>query len=162
MPYVTAVDPADLDLTTLAMLAGAAAAGQVQAVLESRGFAGLRISHGYVFQHLLGSPPTIGELAGKLEMTQQGASKVVAELTGLGYLDRVTEAGDARVRRVTLSLRGKAAVEAARQARRDIESQLMATCGAGRLRTARRVLLSALDDLGGLEAVRRRRVPLPT
>lgn len=155
------VDPADLDIGTLAMLTGIATSEHAQAILEGRGFTGLRVSHGYVFQHLIDAQPTIGELADQLDMTQQGASKIVAELAALGYVKRITDSEDARIRRVALSRRGQAAVSASREARAEAEAALSATCGAGRLRTARTVLLAALENAGGVESVRHRRVRAP-
>jgi DNA-binding MarR family transcriptional regulator len=161
MRGMATVDPADLDIGTLAMLTGIATSEHAQAILEDRGFNGLRVSHGYVFQHLIDARPTIGELADQLDMTQQGASKIVAELAALGYVERIADEQDARIRRVALSKRGKAAVSASRKARADAEAALAAACGAGRLRTARTVLLAALENAGGIESVRQRRVRPP-
>ena len=92
-----AVDPLQLDTGTLALFVGQAAAALVQEQLAAQGFGDLRFSHGYVFQHLIDGEPTVGELAAQLGMTQQGASKAVAELERLGYCERVADAADARV-----------------------------------------------------------------
>lgn len=153
--------PESLDIGTLALFVGFAAAAHVQGDLDTRGHTGLRFSHGYVFQHLIDAEPTIGELAQRLEMTQQGASKVVAELEGLGYLERVADARDARVRRVRLTPRGRDAVAAARRARADLEHTLIAACGVERVRAARSLLAELLHELGGAEAVHRRQIRPP-
>ncbi|MEZ4239345.1 MAG: MarR family transcriptional regulator [Myxococcota bacterium] len=71
-----------------------------------------------MFQHLVERSPTIGELAERLGVTQQAASKAVAELEGLGYVARAADPADSRVRRVSLTARGWDAVERARGARR--------------------------------------------
>jgi DNA-binding MarR family transcriptional regulator len=49
-----------------------------------------------------------GELVGLLEVTQQAASKSVAELERLGFIEE-TASEDARVRRVCVSSKGMAA-----------------------------------------------------
>ncbi|MFP2933847.1 MarR family winged helix-turn-helix transcriptional regulator [Pyxidicoccus sp. 3LG] len=116
--------------------------------------------HGYVFQHLLGGPRSISELAGLLEVTQQAASKTVAELEGLGYVEK-TESGDARVRRVALSARGLAAVEKTRAVRSGLQKRFERQHGARAVEEARKLLADVLSSLGGAEAVRTRRVRPP-
>ncbi|WP_304454929.1 MarR family winged helix-turn-helix transcriptional regulator [Nocardiopsis sp. YSL2] len=155
------VDPDDLDTGTLALFVGSAAASSVQERIAADGFTGLRTSHGYLFQHLLGAAPTIRDLAAALEMTQQGASKAVAELEALGYAERRPDPHDARVRRVALTPRGHEAVDAARRARTELEERLRECLGDRGLDTARALLRELLDELGGTEAVRRRRVRPP-
>ncbi|MEE1941370.1 helix-turn-helix domain-containing protein [Streptomyces sp. TRM 70361] len=155
------VDPRELDTGTLALFLGFTAAARVADELAARGFAGLRFSHGYVFQHLVDAHPTVGELAGKLDMTQQGASKTVAELERLGYVERVPDPADARIRRVGLTPRGRAAVEAARAARRALEERFGERSGTRRLAETRALLADLLEELGGTAAVRRREVRPP-
>lgn len=52
-------------------------------------------------------------------MTQQAASKSVAELETLGYVERSTDEADARIRRVRLSERGREVVAFTRRPPRD-------------------------------------------
>jgi DNA-binding MarR family transcriptional regulator len=153
--------PLDLDTGTLALFVGFAAADDVQNRLAAEGFGDLRFSHGYVFQHLVEAEPTVGELAERLGMTQQGASKAVAELERLGYTERVPAPGDARVRLVRLTARGREAVAAARRARAALEERLRERCGADRLAEGRGLLAVLLDELGGTAGVRRRDVRPP-
>jgi DNA-binding MarR family transcriptional regulator len=94
-------------------------------------------------------------------MTQQGASKAVAELERLGYAERLPDPQDARVRRVTLTPRGHEAVAAARRARAALEDRLRQRFGAPALDAARALLADLLDTLGGAAAVRRREVRPP-
>lgn len=91
-------------------------------------------------------------------MTQQGASKAVAELERLGYTERVPDPGDARVRLVRLTPRGREAVAAARRARAALEERLTRRCGAESLAAGRAVLADLLGELGGAARVRRRDV----
>ncbi|MFE6857614.1 MarR family winged helix-turn-helix transcriptional regulator [Nocardia sp. NPDC057668] len=155
------LDPRSLDTGTLALFAGQAAAAQVQASLSEDGFGDLRMSHGYLFQHLIAGEPTITELAAHLSMTQQGASKAVAELERLGYCERTPDPSDARIRRIRLTPRGHAAVAAARRARAALETRLAARFGESHLAAQRTFLTELLAELGGIEAVERRAVLPP-
>src|SRR5688500_14909115 len=99
----TPVEPAGLDLGYLGQFVGAGYADVVQSALDAAGLAGLRFAHGYAIQHLIGGALPVGELARRLEVTQQATSKVVAELEGLGYLERLVDPADARVKHVALT-----------------------------------------------------------
>ncbi|MCP3062854.1 MarR family transcriptional regulator [Myxococcus sp. K38C18041901] len=149
-----------LDLGYLALFVGQRMNDQVLEELHAAGFTGLRHSHGYVFQHLLGGARTISELAKLLGVTQQAASKSVAELESLGYVEK-TEAGDARVRQVALSARGLASVEKSRALRSALQKRFERQHGAGPVEEARTLLAGMLVSLGGEDAVRRRRVRQP-
>ncbi len=93
-------------------------------------------------------------------MTQQAASKTVAELEKLGYVE---EAGseDARVRRVRLSERGRAAVDKSRAVRAGLEERFKRAHGSRAVAEAHQLLADVLESLGGAEAVRNRRVRAP-
>ncbi len=155
------VRPEDLDVATLALLAGAAATERLLDDVRRDGHPDLRAAHGYVFQHLIDRTPTVGELAEALEVTQQAASKSVAELESLGYVARAPDPDDQRVRRVRLTERGRAAVAAGRTARARLEERL-AEAVSDDARSAARTALGALLDLsGGTDAVRSRRARPP-
>jgi len=154
------VNVEDLDLGYLALFVGMRVNERVQEELEAAGFAGVRQAHGYVFQHLLGGARSISELAGLLGVTQQAASKTVAELERLGYLEE-TPAEDARVRRVQLSSRGRAAVEKARALRTALAQRFESAHGKRAVDAARTLLADVLQSLGGAEAVRTRRLRSP-
>ncbi|MFJ8629289.1 MarR family winged helix-turn-helix transcriptional regulator [Streptomyces sp. NPDC093568] len=153
--------PSDLDLGSLALFLGFATTTAVQEDLAARGFGDLRMSHGYVFQHLIDAQPTVSDLAAKLDMTQQGASKAVAELERLGYVERIQDPLDARIRRVTLTRRGVEAVAAARSARAALEARLRRRSNPATFDTARTLLADLLDELGGTAAIQRRDVRPP-
>jgi DNA-binding MarR family transcriptional regulator len=147
-----------LDFAVAAQLAGLALTERALERLHDRGHPQLRVSHGYLFQHLVEGPVTIGELAERLGVTQQAVSKTVAELTTAGYVQREPDAADGRVRRVALTERGLAAVRDAREVRAELVGELTEKIGAARVESARRTLLAALDLAGGTAAVRNRRV----
>lgn len=151
----------DLDLVTATFLAGSALNEEATRRLHVRGFDGLRVRHGYVIQHVVEGPRPIGEVAARLGVTQQAVSKTVAELEALGILERRADPGDARIRQVRLTRRGRAAVEETRRIRAEIEEELAAALGARRVATMRAAAVDALTWAGGLEAVRGRRVTEP-
>jgi DNA-binding MarR family transcriptional regulator len=150
------LDPAQLDLPTLAALAGEAANRHLLSRLHAAGFDGIRVSHGYVIQRLVDDEPTVGELAEQLGITQQAVSKSVAELETLGYVRRRVDAADSRVRRVALSERGRAMLARGRADRRALEKSV-----AGDLAAAKEVLVALLEVTGALPDVRTRRARPP-
>jgi DNA-binding MarR family transcriptional regulator len=156
-PLAKPIDLAQLELTYLAFFVGSLANDWVQEQLKRGGGVSVRQSHGYLIQHLLEGPRAIGELAGLLGVTQQAVSKSVAELERAGLIEGVASA-DARVRRVRLTAAGERGVRLARSTRRKLERRLERRCTSAELATARRVLVSALEELGGSEAVKQRRV----
>jgi len=157
---MTAVDPAALDVTLLALFAGWASADQVAQRLTERGFS-VRFGDGLIFQHLVGAPRSISELATRMEVTQQAASKAVADLHRRGWVDLSTDPQDRRAKVVALSERGLAAVEAGRVARAELVSELDRECGAQDMAAARRVLTMMINRHGGDVAIRSRRVLPP-
>jgi len=158
---VAATEPLQLDVATLSALAGDAAARFVLERLREAGHAGVRSSHGYLFQRLLTGDATIGELAADLGITQQGASKHVADLERLALAIRVTDPRDQRVRRVRLTASARQAIETARAARAELEASLVDRFGAEDLTATRRVLAGLIDETGETALVRGRAMPLP-
>lgn len=115
-----------------------------------------------MIQHLVEGEPTIGEIAAQLEVTQQAASKTVLELESLGYVTRVPDAIDARVRRVTLTRAGRKLLAEGRAARAQLEAALLAEIGPRALAAAHRALVVLLQQTGGLDAVQRRSAKPPS
>ena len=149
------VNPAELDLPTLASLAGAAANRHLLRRLHEDGYVGVRTSHGYVIQNLIDETPTVGELAARLGVTQQAASKVVGEMEGMGLVARDPDPADSRVRRVTLTAHGQALLAAGRKERTELERAVAANVGD--LAEAKRTLLGLLEETGDLAAITSRR-----
>ena len=125
---------------------------RVSAHLAAGGFRALRPSHGYLVQHLIDGPKSIGELAELLGMSQQGASKSVAELEDLGYVVR-QRGEDARVRRVELTDHGWAAVHSHRAARRDLRRALRRRLGGEAYEELRSALVDVAKWSGGMDAL---------
>jgi DNA-binding MarR family transcriptional regulator len=155
------IDETDLDLTLAALFAGYALNDEVQRRLHAAGFEGLRFSHGFLVQHLVAGERTVGELAELMGVTQQAVSKTVGELETLGYLDRRARAGDARVRPVALTQKGRRAIETARAARAEVVAELRSELGPRRVDAATALLRDVLRAQGAMPDIRRRRVRLP-
>jgi DNA-binding MarR family transcriptional regulator len=152
------VEPSQLPFTYLASFIGIFADREVMQEMQRLGFGDLRRSHGFLVQHLLREPHSVGQLAELLGVTQQAASKTVSELRRAGYVES-TRGPDARVTLVQLSERGQAAVRASRRARLKLERRLAAALGKRRFELTRSALADLLETLGGADAVRGRRVP---
>jgi DNA-binding MarR family transcriptional regulator len=149
-------DPADADLSLASLFTGWALADEIQRRLVADGFADTRFADGVVFQHLVSGPVTISALAERMNVTQQAASKSVADLEKRGYLSRAPDPTDARARQVVLSPRGEAVIEAARRHRAALESELRQALGADRVEAARLLLVDAINLLGAAPALRAR------
>ncbi|WP_328686860.1 MarR family transcriptional regulator [Streptomyces caniferus] len=147
--------------TDLSLLLTAASAGADEAVrrkLEEAGFGDVRRSHGYVFQHLLDGPLTIGRLAELLGMTGQGASKAVKELESLGYVLRTPDPEDARARLVGLTERGHHVVSEARAARGAFRDEVRTVLGEADTDQLLRSLQTLAVHTGGLDLLLRRKL----
>jgi DNA-binding MarR family transcriptional regulator len=155
------VDPASLDLVVLTQLSGFALAAAVLDRLADAGHPEVRTAHGFLIQHLINEPRPVGEIANRMGVTQQAVSKSASELESMGYLERVADPGDGRVRILRLTRRGRSLVDVTREIRRALESEIEATVGQRSARAARRGLLAALEVAGGVEAIRARRVRAP-
>lgn len=134
------------DLVLLLQACSAALGDRVLA--DTRAAAGeqVRFNDGYVFQHLVPGPRSVTDLARALGVTQQAASKQVADLERRGLVRRRADPADRRARLVELSDVGRVAVEAARTARRAIARDVTDALGAER--TAE--LMAAARDLSRL------------
>ncbi|HVO98965.1 MAG TPA: MarR family transcriptional regulator [Bryobacteraceae bacterium] len=157
--FDSAVVPSELDLGYLGLFLGLRINELVAESLASAGFGKVKQSHGYVVQHLIEQDRTITELAGRMEVTQQAASKVVREMMELGILEAVP-AEDRRAKQIRLSSRGWQSVKLARTARRRIEARLRAKTGAA-YAGAKATLLACLTELGGLKRIESRRIREP-
>ncbi|WP_113697184.1 MarR family winged helix-turn-helix transcriptional regulator [Amycolatopsis albispora] len=155
------VAPERTELSLLALFAGWAMTGEVQRRLGEDGFGDLRFNDGFVVQHVLAGPLTVSALAERMGVTQQAASKAVADLDRRGVLTRKPAPDDARARLLELTEFGRASVAATRRHRAALESEMEAEWGADRVADARALLAEILRRLGGTEAVKQRRVRPP-
>src|SRR3954453_1276763 len=154
-------DPRSADLSLAAMFAGWALADELQRRVAADGLGDLRGAGGGGFQPLRPGPRPIGALAARMGVSQQAASKAVADLERRGYFRRESDAADGRTRRAALTARGESAVDAGRRHRAAIEAELAERLGPRRGEHARRTLVDVVEALGGGGAVRGRRVRPP-
>jgi len=133
-------DDSAIDLGVLLAMAYGTFKNRLHAHLESQGYDDLGPSFGYVFRALDESALSLVELAERLEITPQGAHKLVAEMIDRGYLQRVEDEHDARVRRLHLSVRGKGALRAARRFHAGAEQELVKAFGQTKVAAMRAVL----------------------
>ncbi|GAA1683401.1 MarR family transcriptional regulator [Kribbella yunnanensis] len=154
-------DPAAADLSLASLFTGWALADELQRRLSADGFADSRFADGVVFQHLVSGPVTITTLADRLGVTQQAASKTVADLESRGYLTRAPAPTDARAKQVTFTPRGKAVIAAARKHRAAIDTELRKALGNNQVEAARQLLVDALTHLNATPALRTRTIRPP-
>jgi DNA-binding MarR family transcriptional regulator len=152
--------PVQIDLAYLGFFLGLRVNEMIRERGAARGYRGMRDSYGFVIQHLIDAERSITELARRMGVSQQAASKSIAELLKRGIVESRI-AGDRRTRRVRLSRRGWELVRFTRQARRAIHARLQRAVGKNGYNHARRTLAACLQSLGGLERVRTRSVKPP-
>ncbi|WP_033293243.1 MarR family transcriptional regulator [Amycolatopsis jejuensis] len=150
--------PADLDLSLVAVFAGWAMADEVQRRMVAERFGELRFNDGVVIQHVVAGPVSITAIAERMGVSQQAASKAVADLERRGVLTRRKSPEDARAWLVHLTEYGENAVRAARVHRADLDAELADDFGADRVAAAREVLAAVVTRFGAADAVRHRRV----
>jgi DNA-binding MarR family transcriptional regulator len=154
------VIPSQLDLAYLSLFLGLRFNELVMERVANAGFRGVRESHGYLIQHLIESDRSITELAKRMGVTQQAASKVVAELIEIGILQAV-RAKDRRAKRIRLSHRGWQCVRLGRHSRNQLDKRLRVVVGKRNYEKAKATLLTCLQALGGMERIWSRRVRQP-
>jgi DNA-binding MarR family transcriptional regulator len=154
-------DPAQADLSLASLFAGWALADELQRRLAADGFEDSRFADGVIFQHLIGGSATIGALAERTGVTQQAASKSVADLWKRGYVSRQPDPADARARIVVLTERGQAVIAAARRHRAAIDAELRQALGDDQVEKARLLLLDVINQFGASPALRARAVRPP-
>ena len=116
----------------------------------------LRISDGFVFQHLLTRPMSVTELGQRLGVTQQAASKQIADLEERSLVSRTPHPGDARSTLLTLTRRAHRAITAARVARARVLEDLEAAFGPDYVDELTRALQQLSDHTGALARLLRR------
>ncbi len=111
------------------------------------GFPDIGRSDGFVFRSLAIRPMTVSELAGRLEITKQGAAQIIDDMERRGYVERQPDPADRRARLVRLSERGQRALANARRFHQDYQRRLAQARGAAAVGTLR----SLLAEIAGPE-----------
>ena len=110
-------------------LAYAAFVELLNTAMAQDGFDDLGPTYGYFFRSLADGPRTLSALAAGLQMTTQGAAKILTEMESRGYVRRTAHPTDLRSRLIELTPRGRAAVARARTLHHGIERQIAVQVG---------------------------------
>lgn len=129
-----------LDFGVLLNIAFNSFKGALEDDLAAAGFDDVGPSFGYVFRLLAEAPCSLSELARQLHMTAPGALKLVDDMVAKGYVARAADAADKRVKRLSLTPRGRAALGRAREFHARCEQALVDRLGARRVAATREVL----------------------
>lgn len=131
---------------------------------KRQGFAQMRTSHGFVIQHLVETDHPVSrtgsELARRMGVSQQAASKAISELSRLGVVE-VHPSKDRRAKHVSLSADGWKAVQQSRMYRVSLEDRLIRSIGPERYAETQNTLRDCLLLLGGVDRIRSRRIRQP-
>lgn len=145
------------DFGILLNLAFAAFRDALDADLAAAGFDDIGSAFGYVFRLLDDKPCSLRELAEQLRMTAPGALKVVDDMEAKGYVQRTPDASDRRIKWLTLTERGRAALKRARQFHNRYEQALARAHGTKQVAAAR----SLLEAIANPPDERPKRLPRP-
>lgn len=122
--------------------------------LGRAGFADVGRSFGYIVRTL--EPAADGlslkQLAAALDVTPQGALKIVDDMVAKGYVTRTTDATDTRVTRLRVGPRGHALLKEARRFHARFERQLISRHGERAVAQARVVLEGMTEARPGASA----------
>lgn len=91
--------------------------------LHERGFTDLVAAHLDVFQYPGPENQRPLQLATKTRMTKQALNYLLGQLQQLGYLTRETDTTDQRSKRIRLTPKGHAAIQAIREIVQDVEDE---------------------------------------
>jgi DNA-binding MarR family transcriptional regulator len=137
------------DFGVLLNLAFGAFKGALHEHLAMKGFDDLGPSFGYVFRLLDNRPQNLRQLADALQITPQGALKIVNDMVEKGYLRRREDEKDARSKLLLLTPRATTAMEAARRFHAQFEHELASRIGQKHAASAR----LAMEDIASRYAV---------
>jgi DNA-binding MarR family transcriptional regulator len=118
------VNPAEPDFGVLLAVAYATFTDRLHTHLRALGFDGYTTRAGFVLRVLGSDALSLREVADLLEVSSPAALKLVDAMTRDGYVVRVPAPGDRRVRAISATARGRAALEAARAFHADFERSL--------------------------------------
>jgi len=118
---------------------------ELHAHLATQGFDDLGNSDGFVFRALGVRPRTISALATHLDISKQGAAQIVDDMERRGYVIRRPDPDDARARLIELSVRGNAALSAARGFHHGYQQRLVARHGEATVTGAREILAGMVE-----------------
>ncbi|WP_214318808.1 MarR family winged helix-turn-helix transcriptional regulator [Nonomuraea sediminis] len=108
--------------------------------LAKHGFTHLKPTFGFAFKVLAQESVTTSRLAALLRITPQGAAKTVEEMVAAGYVDRVPDPSDGRVKLLVLTDRARALLATGHEFHQAFERELAQSLGEAKIETFREVL----------------------
>lgn len=118
----------------------AALAEELHGALPEAGFTDIRPTHCQVLRGIDPGGSRLTDLASAARMTKQSMSALVDHLEAAGYVQRVQDRADARVKAICLTARGRQAAEKIAEIGARIESEWAGKIGHRRLEQLRAAL----------------------
>ena len=134
-------------LGALLRLAEETIRGRVYARMAEAGFADVRPAHSSLLRHLTAGGSRVSELAERAQMTKQSMGYLADSLEAAGYVTLKPDPADGRAKRVRLTAKGRAAVEALVRLSAETEAELARLTGKADMAELRRVLERLADKL---------------
>jgi DNA-binding MarR family transcriptional regulator len=128
----------------LVQLLARSGAERLRADFAEQGMAGLRPLHALLLVPLLGGGRHASDLAETLGVSRQAVAQVVTRLERDGYVERVTDPGDARAKLICLTGRGRAALRTMRASALAVEAEWRQRLGAEQFASFRDTLITLL------------------
>jgi len=144
-----AADEAQLPLARLFAIAYRQLITDLHAELARQGWTDVRPAYGFALLALREGPLSSSELGVLMGMTKQAASKLVEALVDAGYARRGASTGDARVRPIELTDRGRDLQATAEGIYKTLESRWAEAIGEDRLAALRADLISVTSTEDG-------------
>ena len=135
----------DTPLLLLLVLAERHVVNALQEQLVAAGFVDHRAVHHNVMAHVTYDGVRLTDLAERAGVTKQAMSELVRDLVKLGYLRTSPDPADGRAKLITLTARGREAVDAAMTAFRRIDRALAKHIGPRALDSLRHSLLGVVQ-----------------
>jgi DNA-binding MarR family transcriptional regulator len=108
----------------------------------------VRVRDGYFFSHIETGARTASELGRRLGMTQQAASKHVAELELRGFVRKELDPRDGRQWRLVLTPRARKTIRAGDRARERLRAEMVAVLGERGVAQLDQALVALSDRYG--------------
>ena len=150
--------PPEHDIVLLLEACAARLGDDMLARVRSDLGADIRFRDGYVFQHLIEQPLAVSDLARRLGVTQQAASKQVADLKRRGLVSKKRDPADGRSSLVSLTARGERAIESSRRARSNIAMDLCTSLDEPTYQALVTQLAKLSDEIGAIQHLMDRNV----
>ena len=144
-----AADEAQPPLARLFAIAYRQLITDLHAELARRGWTDVRPAYGFALLALREGPLSSGELGVLMGMTKQASSKLVEALVDAGYARRGASIGDARVRPIELTDRGRDLQKTAERIYTELEDRWADVIGQDRLAALRADLITVTSDEAG-------------